>query len=361
MSLEKELKELDTREIAPATAQSVNYGVPIPPIQRLKIISADDWEVIVEQWASTMKDKYAKIRRLGGSGDRGIDVVGFYNDIDFFKEWDNYQCKHYNKRLSPYHITIEIGKLIYYCNNKHYAPPKNYYFVAPHDIGSTLSELISNPNDLKENTRDNWDTRCKDKITSTEEVKLEGDLLDYFEGFDFSIFDSVSPLELLKEHAKTRFYSTYFGGGLKTREKPIPPPEEINESEFRYIAQLYEAYSDSEGVTLSAYVDLGDDLKEDFNRQRERYYHAESLRNFSRDNVPKGTFDNLKDEIYQGVVDKCNNEYADGLARMRETLSHSSQLSLTSSPLIPVLKIHDRTGICHHLSNNDKLIWVKNE
>ncbi|MFP8489280.1 ABC-three component system protein [Gracilimonas sp. Q87] len=360
MPLSEELRGLDIKDIAPATSQSVNYGVPIPKIQRLKIISADDWEVIVEQWASTLSDQYNFIRRMGGAGDKGVDVVGFYDEVDFHKDWDNYQCKRYDKPLSPSMVSEEVGKLIYHAKNGEYKPPLKYFFVAPKDIGTKLSNLISKPDELKEDIRKHWDTRCKDNITSTGEVNLEGDLLDYFESFDFSIFSSVSPLELLEAHSKTPFHSTYFGGGLPSRDEIQTPPQEIVETEFRYINQLFEAYSDYKGKIVSNFDDLDEEFAEDFHRQRERYYHAESLRNFARDNVPEGTFDNLKDEIYQGVVDKCNCEYDNGLIRMRETISQSVQLNLTSNPLIQVLKIHDKTGICHHLSNDDKLIWVKN-
>src|SRR5690625_6684488 len=104
------------------------------------------------------------------------------------------------------------------------------------------------------------------------------------------------------------------------------PPKKIYKSEIRYIEQLFEAYSESRGEILTDIADLDDSLKEDFNRQRERYYHAESLRNFARDNVPPGTFDNLKDEIYHGVVDKCNIEYPIGLSRMSEKLRQTIKL-----------------------------------
>src|SRR5690625_4285763 len=180
MPLKEELRDLNIQSAAPATAQTVSFGAPVPKIQRLKILSPDDWEIITEQWASTLNGKYSRVRRLGGSGDKGIDIVGFHNDEDFFSDWDNYQCKHYKSSLSPSHVTVEIGILIFYSFKKEYAPPLNYFFVAPHDIGSTLSNLILNPDELKENTRENWDTRCKSKITSTQEIKLEGELLAYF-------------------------------------------------------------------------------------------------------------------------------------------------------------------------------------
>lgn len=361
MALLEELRDLRLDTEGTPSSDSVEIGVPIPKVQRLKIISADDWEMIVEQWASTLKEKYSHIQRMGGSGDKGIDVVGFYYKYDFQSEWENYQCKHYKNPLTPSDVTVEIGKIIYYSFKNEYKPPQAYFFVAPLDIGTALSNLIGNPQQLKADVKKHWDNRCKTIITKTEEIKLEGNLLTYFESFDFSIFDSISPRELLEGHAKTPFHSTYFGGGLPARGVVKPPPSELHESEFRYISQMIEAYSDFEEEEISNFEGLSDDLKEDFNRQRERYYHTESLRNFARDNVPEGTFDNLKDEIYQGVIDKCNSNHANGLIRMRETLNHSSILGLTASPLIKVLKQQDRMGMCHHLSNEDKLKWVKKQ
>lgn len=69
--------------------------------------------------------------------------------------------------------------------------------------------------------------------------------------------------------------------------------------------QIFEAYTDHINVSISDVSCLNDkpELRKDFVRQRERFYSAESLRNFSRDTVPAGTFESLQEEVYQGVVD----------------------------------------------------------
>ena len=91
---------------------------------------------------------------------------------------------------------------------------------------------------------------------------------------------------------------------------------------------------------------------------RERFYHAESLRNFARDTVPEGTFDALKDEVYHGVVDVCEGAHPTGFERMRATVTQAAQVAVTSNPLAPATKAQDRQGICHQLANDDRLIWV---
>jgi hypothetical protein len=99
-------------------------------------------------------------------------------------------------------------------------------------------------------------------------------------------------------------------------------------------------------------------LAKDFLRQRERFYHAEALRNFARDTVPAGTFDALQEEVYHGVVDTCEDSHANGFDRMRATVMQAAKVAITSSPLASVTKAQDRQGICHQLANEDQLTWV---
>jgi hypothetical protein len=44
-------------------------------------------------------------------------------------------------------------------------------------------------------------------------------------------------------------------------------------------------------------------LEGHFKRQREAFYHAESLRVFVRDKTEPVTFESLREQIYKGVVD----------------------------------------------------------
>jgi hypothetical protein len=187
---------------------------------------------------------------------------------------------------------------------------------------------------------------------------LEDNLLDWIEAFDFSIFSTKSVVDLIAGHAKTRFYSIRFGGGLPPRPQVTLPPQEHEVVESRYIQQIFNAYSDSLGEAVNHVSELSSQLSPDFLRQRERFYHAESLRNFARDTVPDGTFESLQDEIFHGVIDICDSSHENGLARMKATVTQAANIATASNPLKSVVKVQDKQGICHQLANEDRLLWV---
>jgi hypothetical protein len=354
----------DMKPISPRTltecpsVEHVFSGIPIPKQLRVTTFSSGEWESFTEEWATSLKDIYARVARFGGSGDFGVDVVGFVSDTGWYTGWDNYQCKHYGHALRPSDIWIEIGKIIYYSYKNEYPVPRKYYFIASQNVGTSLNKLLANPEKLKEEAKDNWEKHCQTQITKTTSIPLKDDLLDWFEAFDFSIFSTKSIVELLEGHAKTSFHSIRFGGGLPPRPTVIPPPEDHDVTESRYIQHLFGAYGDRLKKTVDKVSDLSLPLNDDFLRQRERFYHAESLRNFARDTVPNGTFEALQEEIFHGVIDVCNDIHNDGLTRMQKTVTHSAQISITSNPLVSAVKVQDRQGICHQLANEDRLIWV---
>lgn len=90
---------------------SIIFGTSIAPLSRLKSISDEAFEDIVLEWAhGYLKNVYSQVRRIGGAGDKGRDIICYYenNDIDI------YQCKHYGKTLSPTNFWVEFGKLCYF-------------------------------------------------------------------------------------------------------------------------------------------------------------------------------------------------------------------------------------------------------
>lgn len=360
IKLEDFHKLLPSQKSSLYSEEHVTSGIPIPKTRRVELFSPDEWEEFTEEWASSLETSYKRVARFAGAGDMGLDVVGFISDETFSGGWDNYQCKHYEHSLAPNDIWVEIGKIIYYSFAGEFPPPRKYYFVASKGVGTKLGRLLANPEKLKEEARINWTKHCETEISSSFVARREGGLLSYFEEFDFSIFSSKSLVDLIREHSTTPFHAVRFGGGLPTRPVPSGPPQDIAPSESRYIQQLLEAYEDHSGEPLSdvSGLDTKPDLKRDFLRQRERFYHAESLRNFARDTVPTGTYEALQEEIFQGVVDICDAHHEDGFARMRAAVSQSAQVSVTSSALSGVTKVQDKQGICHQLANEDRMTWV---
>lgn len=360
------IDEFDLKEIKPKmpgvcfSNAHVHSGIPIPKPIRVKNFSPDEWEEFVEEWGTSLENTYTKVRRFGGAGDCGVDIAGFCTENGFEGVWDNYQCKRYAHPLRPSDIWVELGKLIYYSYMNEYTPPRKYYLVASLGVGTALEKLLNKPNELRRMLKENWNGHCKSKITIIKKIELSGEFLSYFNSFDFTIFSSKSHVEMIAAHSLTGFHSVRFGGGLPARPIAVAPPTSPASSESRYIRHILNAYEDHLGVLLCNLEALSahTNLERNFKRQRERFYHAEALRNFARDTVPEGTFDKLQEEIFHGVVDVADAVYADGYARMSATVAQASSIALTANPLASVTQSQDRQGICHQLANNDRLKWI---
>lgn len=337
-------------------------GNVVPPLDRLSIVDEDTYEDMVLEWLTFYEDKYEKLMSFGGSGDKGRDVLAYIsiekNEVEF------YQCKHYKSALTPVDVYLEFGKLIYYTLNKDYSCPKKYFFVAPHGIGAKLQGLIENQALLKSNLIKEWDDKCKTKITSTKEIPLDESITDYINDFDFSIVSSIEPIKFIEDYKKTNYFAYRFGGGLqKTRKNIDSPPSAIRSNEIPYIKNIYDAYSSRLNTTITSETDFKDEdaLNEHFLRQRNNFYHADSLEQFSRDALPPGNiaFKELKEEIFEQIIEVCESKsYRDGIEKMDETIKMAKTGSYTSNPLSGELKSQDKSGICHHLSNENKIKWV---
>lgn len=92
------------------SAAAVVGGQPIPPIERIKLFSADQWEEFIAEWVDSLRDSYSSVEKCGGVGDMGRDIVAV--SVDDHEIWDNYQCKHYAGPLQPSQVWIEFGKLV---------------------------------------------------------------------------------------------------------------------------------------------------------------------------------------------------------------------------------------------------------
>jgi hypothetical protein len=97
--------------LAPST--HTEYGLPIPPVAKLRVMSPSDWGAVVLEWASSLEPKYKRVRRYGAPGDLGLDVIGFVEDKqDLRHPWDNYQCKHYDHPITMSNVRIAFVKSV---------------------------------------------------------------------------------------------------------------------------------------------------------------------------------------------------------------------------------------------------------
>lgn len=332
-------------------------GQNIPPIERLRVMSPEEWEDFVLEWAHSLKQKYLQVERCAGAGDQGRDIVAFAIGGDL-SVWDNYQCKRLKDRLTPGDIWVELGKLCYFTFIGEYTPPRDYYFIASQGAGNKLSKLLRDPKRIREELFKEWDNHCRRGITSIKEIPLEGEFRAYVEAFNFSNIHALSPLTIIDQHRQTPWHTARFGGGLPARPNPPAPPESIEANETNYIRALLDAYEDRLKVTLLTPDQLGDNqLSIHLSRSRREFYSAEALKEFSRDNVPLGTFENLLDEVHNGVMDVVEAQHTDAVERILATVKQAKGLQLSANALVSRILTADRGGMCHQLTNDLRIRW----
>ncbi len=339
-------------------ADVAQAGPAIPSLERLRIMSPAEWEDFILEWAHSLKSKYQLVEKCGGAGDMGRDVVA-YQTRGQTDPWDNYQCKHYDHPLLPTDVWCELGKLCYYTHIGEYTFPYAYHFVSPQGAGNKLSKLLRSPMLLRQGLLDAWDGKCKTNITSTRKIPLDASLRAHIDALDFSRIRAISPLTVIEEHRQTPWHAARFGGGLPIRP-PIPtPPPSIAASETQYIRALLNAYEDRLKCQLASIADLVDVLLIDhLHRSRREFYCAESLREFSKDNVPPGTFDGLLDEVYSGIIDVVQASHPDAVERVLAAVKQAKGLSLASNALVTRVTTTDKGGMCHQLANdNPNVKW----
>lgn len=344
-----------------ATSHSINFGQSVLPVKRVEIFTADEWESFIEEWLDVKKKDYKKIEKLAGAGDKGRDVVASIEEnISHDNSWDCYQCKHYDKPLVPSQIWVEIAKIIYYTYKKDYSVPRKYFFTAPKGCGTSLSTLLDNPTELRNELKANWDQYCKNKITTTTDISLTNGFLSYFDSFDFSIFGKVSVKTIIEEHKNHPNHLIRFGGGLPLRteliESDIPTTIQVNE--LVYVSQLLLAYSSDCSEEFKTITEIQEPYINHFKRARLNFHYAEQLRNLYRDSLPAGTFENFQNEIYDGTVNIYENNHSNGYEKVKAVESQAALIDISSNPLKEVSIQKDKIGVCHQLCNESKFKWI---
>lgn len=338
-------------------------GQIIPPILRLRNISEDDFEDLVLEWVDGfLNKKYVKIRRYGGAGDKGRDVVGFYEN----GELDIFQCKHYNSLLSPAQFWVELGKLCFYTFKGFYPIPNNYYIVTSRGIGPKLLDYIDKPKVFNQLLIDNWKDKCQKGI-KLGEVPLSEKLKKHIQDFDFSIVQDKPPLELINEHKMTTHYPQRFGGGLVKYRSEIPKPsKKVTLRELNYTELLFDAYSSKLNKPISKKEDieaLDKDLLEHFKDERSSFYCTESLERFSRDNfsdLTESPFSEMKEDSLVAIKTKLRlSTFIEPFDRLEDAKLLMLSQGFSSNPLHKEIRNLDKLGMCHYLANENKIKWRK--
>jgi hypothetical protein len=111
-------------------AQQVASGPPIPPIARIRLYSAEEWEAFTNEWAhSFLQGK--DVVRPSGAGDKGVDIAVFDPGETFDGIWDGYQCKHYDNPLRPSDIYVELGGAVVLVQRPLQGTPQLHFHCPP--------------------------------------------------------------------------------------------------------------------------------------------------------------------------------------------------------------------------------------
>jgi hypothetical protein len=346
--------------VAREIAHEVSPAVLTPAIV-IQTYDESEWEQFALEWAAAFDPPYAHLDRVGGAGDKGRDIVAYTGQPNTPCDLDVYQCKHYDHPIQPHEIWRELGKLCVFTHRGAYRMPRKYRIIAPHGVGVSLADLLTQPLEMRNGLIREWDLKCKTKISHSEDIPLEGDLLDYVRGFNFAIVGYVPVHELLAQHRRTSYWFQRFRRDPPTRPPAVPAPVEVQPEELRYVTQLLEAYGDNLKVGIPDVAALGayPDHSKHFQRARTDFFMAESLNRFYRDPFPPGAFDDVKNQVYDGVVETACAQHICGYTRVKKTVQAAIHVPLAQTDYTPYVQPGDRKGICHHLANDDKLRWVR--
>lgn len=330
--------------------------------QILYSMDEDTYEELVASWAySCLKGKYSEVYRIGGAGDHGVDVLARFDNSN---ESDIYQCKHYNAPLNASVVLPEICKMLYFVYLNELPMPHKYFFVAPKNLNASMLKLVSKPDSLRDEVLDKWN-KYSNKISDTLDTKLTDDIKSFIIKFDFRKFQVIAPdgfLERLRENKN--LYHQYFGVRKENIKRiETPTPKDVQGLEATYVTHLIDAYNSvSERTEITANDISSTSFSNHFSRARECYWLAESLRKMSEENSPgdKDEFEEFKKDMEIHVADTYESDYENGFERNKAVIAESKSFMPKLERIISgEISSGEKIGVCYHLSNDNKLIWIR--
>lgn len=326
-----------------------------PIIKLVRAYDSAEWEIFVREWQKGLQGYHA-VKRLGGPGDLGRDVVGLCSPAACQGVWDNFQCKHLETTLSVPVACEDAGKIIFHAFRGEFTPPRRCSFVAPRGPSTSLRKLLLNPDKFRDEVIATWDVRVAPNVIQNEKHILTGGLAAYVQAYDFSAFTFSTLEEVLDDHRKTAYWASRFGGELPPPH-PGVTPELIAPDETVYVAKLLDVYSDEVGEPIRSTDDLFAHLQwqADLQKQRVRFYDAEAFMATYRDQTEPGTIESFSDEILD-AIDPALDTASSAHGRLSTALTVAGQAA-PASVLAPRAKIRVKQGVCHQLANADRVTW----
>lgn len=146
-------------------------------------------------------------------------------------------------------------------------------------------------------------------------------------------------------------------------KKDINIPSIQKEKNLHYINQLIKSYNSDSSDLIEILEDI-ENSKYDrhLKTARKSFHMAETLRNFSRDNLPEDTYEDFQDDIYEGIINTVEDDYENAFKKVKATENESTRIAIDSYPIKEnKCKTIERKGVCHQLVNDDRISWIDNE
>jgi hypothetical protein len=145
-----------------------------PIVKMVRAYDATEWEIFISEWQKGLQGYHA-VKRLGGAGDHGRDVIGLCSPDACQGVWDNYQCKHYEGPLSAPRACEDAGKIIFHAFRGEFEPPRRCSFVAPRGPTTELRDFLLNPDKFKAEITATWNTRVAGRVREADRELTEAD------------------------------------------------------------------------------------------------------------------------------------------------------------------------------------------
>lgn len=154
---------------------------------------------------------------------------------------------------------------------------------------------------------------------------------------------------------------------LVRRKKPeAKVPKRVQQTEIKYVMQLYAAYSNATGKSIKKASDLDAlNYRDDFEHHRKNYYKAELVCRETRDSIrpdEASPIEELKDEIEEGVYETRRKPYDDALLKVDAVMEQASKVPISSwvdDATFRWIGPAEKKGVCHILVNDERFKWVE--
>jgi len=138
----------------------------------------------------------------------------------------------------------------------------------------------------------------------------------------------------------------------------------IESDTLRYINQLRKSYNSDATNEIQTVSDIeNSEYKRHFKTARKSFRMVEELRQFSRDNLPEGTYEEFQEDMYEGIINTVESNYKNAFFKVKATEDKSINFIINSYPSIEGKQCRpiERKGVCHQLVNDEEISWIEDE